>query len=90
MTETSPEFSEKALTQEPVKAPVSKSAGKFVKYVGTATRRIITSEHWEREGASDMPTTEWTFNNEYKIPVSDFSEVALSYLKRDGRFKITE
>lgn len=89
MTDTNPEFSDKAMTQEPVKA-ASKSAGKFVKYTGTATRRVITSEHWAGVNAPDMPTTEWTFANEYKIPASEFSTAALEYLRRDGRFQVTD
>lgn len=92
MTDTTPELSgTTGMTQEPVKSSVTKpSTEKFVKYVGSATRRIIEAKHWAGVGAHDMPTTEWTVHNEYKIPVSEFPAEALAYLKRDGRFQVTD
>ena len=91
MTNTNPELdSTSGLTKEPVSSPAAKVSDKFVKYVGSATRRIIETKHWATVGVPNMPTTEWTVQNEYKIPVSDFPVEALAYLKRDGRFQVTD
>ncbi len=65
------------------------SEERTVRYIGNGTIRSITSEDWERVGASNMPTTEWNFANAFSIPASHFTREALRYLKIDDRFEIS-
>lgn len=60
-----------------------------VRYLGVATRRILTEEDWKNVGAEGQKGVEWNFQNEFRLPVSDFSKEALAYLKKDNRFRIT-
>lgn len=60
-----------------------------VRYVGVASRRILTEEDWKNVGAPGQKGVEWNFQNKFRLPKSDFSDKALAYLKKDNGFKIT-
>lgn len=65
----------------------------FIKYVGMATRRVITKKDWKHLGieGDDVKETIWDFSNGMKVPAEGFNGQQLSYLlKVDGRFKAVD
>jgi hypothetical protein len=60
---------------------------RVVKYVGSATRRIITAEQWGAAGVQNQPGVEWNRANGYEISGDDLSQAALKVLDADGKFK---
>jgi hypothetical protein len=66
--------------------------GPQVRYVGQATRRILTPKDWENVGVDDTEhkTYVWELSNSKMIPKSDFSEKQLAYLMIDDGFEIEE
>lgn len=87
---------EPKLTTEPTPARVETKAEPSVakvvkgevKYIGRATRRVISKEEWEGVGAPNQPSTEWNFQNGFSLPLSDFSEEALDYIRKDDGLEI--
>lgn len=68
---------------------------KFIRYVGSATRRVITNKDWKQviEDNGDKPLKEvqWTRENDHVVEASQFSSKQIAYLlKTDGRFKATD
>lgn len=61
---------------------------KHVKYAAHATRRVITEADWASVGAEGQEGKEWNFENDFLIPLSEFSDEAVAYLRRDGRFTV--
>ena len=66
--------------------------GPQVRYVGTANRRILAPEDWERVGVDDTDhkTYIWEISNSKSLPKKGFSPKQLDYLRVDGRFEIDE
>lgn len=86
---SSPKINFPEANVEPQAVEPSVEPGKgYVRYIGRATRRIIDSDAWAGEGAANHPTTEWNFQNGFRLPVSDFSKEALAYFAKDNGFKI--
>jgi hypothetical protein len=69
---------------------VPQPEGPQVKYIGPATRRVLTPEDWERVGVDDTEheTYEWNLKNAKMIPRDQFSEKQLAYLRTDDRFSV--
>lgn len=64
---------------------------KFVRYVGEATRRVITKADWAKAGFEGVETTEWSIANDQALASEDFTDAQIDYLlKTDGRFKATD
>lgn len=62
----------------------------FIKYVGTATNRVISKSDWDSLGI-EAEGTEWSLKNDFRLPSEGFSEQQLTYLlKVDGRFKAAD
>lgn len=97
----------KAVTPEPPKATsedaddivISDEAAKdakgtkkkFIRYIGEATRRVITKDDWEKAGFSEAKATEWNIANDLALPSEEFSDAQIDYLiKTDGRFKASD
>lgn len=70
--------------------PVPQPEGPQVRYVGMATRRILTPVDWERVGVDDTEhkTFVWDLTNAKQIDRSEFSEKQLEYLRSDDRFEV--
>lgn len=65
-------------------------SGKFVKYVGSATRRVLTAEDWASIGAKSGKDVEWSFSNGFKVESEKFTKGQLEYLlKKDGNFQVS-
>lgn len=65
----------------------------FIKYIGMATRRVITKKDWKAVGieGDDVKEVIWDFSNGMKLPAEGFNGQQLSYLlKADGRFKAVD
>lgn len=58
---------------------------KSVKYVGAASKRVITAAEFSSLGSSTGETV-WGLLNDFLVPFTEFDEPALKYLKADGRF----
>lgn len=69
----------------PPKAKV-KSA-KVVVYIGTAGVRVIDKEGWRNIGAKDG-TVVWAKENDWQVPVDEFSDEALVYLDEAPDFVV--
>lgn len=70
---------------------MSESSGekaRYVRYVGTAHRRLITAAQWTGVGAKDQKQTIWSVRNGWKIPVEEFSDNALQYFEKDAGFVV--
>jgi hypothetical protein len=69
---------------------VPQPKGPQIKYVGPATRRVLTPEDWERVGVDDTDHKryEWNLKNAKMIPRSEFSDKQLDYLRLDDRFVV--
>lgn len=66
----------------------NRPANNYVRYVGAATRRVLTAEDWERVGIEGKPAT-WHMGNGLMLPVSQFSQEQIDYLVNvDGRFQV--
>ena len=75
--------------EETASAPATsttKAAEAHVRYIGPASRRILTEDDWANVGAKGQKEVEWNFQNEFRVPISKFSENALNYLDSDDRF----
>lgn len=46
----------------------------FIKYIGTAHRRIITATDFQRAGIKDQQTVEWSYENNFSVALDDFPE----------------
>jgi hypothetical protein len=49
----------------------------FIKYIGTAHRRIITADDFRRAGIKNQQTVEWSYENNFSVPVDDFPDDVL-------------
>lgn len=72
--------------EEGAEAPEKTEKVEVIRYVGKATRRVISREDWAGVGADDHESSEWNFANSFELPKSDFSPEARAYLQRDGSF----
>lgn len=61
---------------------------KAVKYVGTASRRVITDKEWEQAGVSGEDTVVWDNSNGFTVDASKLSQAALDAIKPDPYFII--
>ena len=52
-------------------------AMEFVKYVGTAHRRVISADDFRRAGFPDQGSVEWSPLNGFSVPVDSFAEGVL-------------
>lgn len=59
-----------------------------VVYTGYAGTREITKAQWKRAGVEDQETTIWSADNEFRLPVGDFTPEALAVLAKDRNLKI--
>lgn len=87
---TSEDFEEIVLSAENDTATTNKN---FIKYVGAATRRVISKKDWKQVGieGEDVKENVWNFQNDMKLPTGDFNGQQLAYLlKVDGRFKAVD
>lgn len=57
-----------------------------IKYVGTATRRVISPQDWERAGVSNEPGVVWDGANGYTVDASKLSQAARDAIKADPFF----
>lgn len=62
----------------------------YVEYKGKATSRRITADQWEKARVKDQGEVVWDASNEFKVPLSDLNQAALTVLRRDGAFAIPE
>ncbi|QSL67874.1 hypothetical protein [Nocardia phage P3.1] len=69
-------------------APSPKKEEAYVQYIGPASERVLTEEDWANVGAKGQKGATWNFQNQFKLPISKFSENALNYLDTDDRFVI--
>lgn len=84
---TTPAKAPEETTTSVTAAPKAKAPEAHVRYIGPASRRILTEEDWTNVGAKGQKEVEWNFQNEFRVPVSKFSENALDYLEMtDDRF----
>ena len=69
---------------------VPQPTGPQVRYVGPATRRILTEADWERVGVDDTEhkTYVWDMSNAKQMDKSLFSPKQLEYLEKDNRFVV--
>lgn len=58
-----------------------------IKYVGGASKRVITAGDWASLGAEGKGDSVWGFHNEFVIAIDEFDEAQLAYLRKDGRFE---
>lgn len=49
----------------------------FIKYIGTAHRRVITADDFRRAGFANQGTVEWSYANNFSVPLNDFSDDVL-------------
>lgn len=66
----------------------SKRTGPFVKYVGNASHRKITSPQWKSLGielSDEGATHTWSISNDKMIESAEFSDEQLDYLLIDDR-----
>lgn len=78
------------LVPEPVKDEPVADGNKFVHYVGKATTRVIEAGTWPNGVSQDLSTS-WTFDNDFKVAKSDFTQDQLNYLlKVDGSFVLSD
>jgi hypothetical protein len=59
----------------------------FVKYIGTAHRRIITAQDFRRAGF-DHQTVEWSYLNNFAVPIDDFPGDLLDKVIKPDQFFI--
>jgi len=65
--------------------------GKYVRYNGVGTVRIMGPKEWKAAGVKSDDYFEWNVLNKKRIPLSSFSDEQLQYLLRvDGRFELVE
>ena len=58
-----------------------------VKYTGTADVREITAAQWKAAGVEDQKMVRWSLENNFSVPIGDFSAQALEVLERDDNLK---
>jgi hypothetical protein len=61
--------------------PARSSSKKVVKYTGPSDAREISKEDWETIEITDQNGVVWDWRNDWAVPVSEFSETALNYVK---------
>jgi len=61
---------------------------RYVRYIGTAHRRVISGRDWTGVGAKDQKQTVWDRRNGWKIPVNEFTDNALQYFEKDAGFVV--
>lgn len=66
---------------------MAESRPKKVKYVGLSDERVIRKSDWDKAGVKSTDTTRW--NRKNKFTVDGLSEGALTLLKKDKDFVIT-
>ena len=49
----------------------------FIKYIGTAHRRIISADDFRRAGIPNQQTVEWSYANNFSVPIDSLSEEVL-------------
>lgn len=48
-----------------------------IKYIGLAHRRVISAEEWAAAGVTGMGTVEWSYMNNFSVPIDHFTDDAL-------------
>jgi hypothetical protein len=61
--------------------PARSSSKKVVKYTGSSDERLISEDDWKTIDIDDQGTVVWNWRNDWAVPVSEFSETALNYIK---------
>lgn len=61
-----------------------------IKYVGTATRRVITDKEWEVAGVTGQDTVVWDRGNGYTVDASKLSQAAQDAVKPDPFFVFSD
>lgn len=54
----------------------------YVRYIGTAHRRQITADDFRAAGHRDQGTVEWSYRNNFSVPVDQFSDKVLDEVIR--------
>lgn len=62
----------------------------YVEYKGKATQRRITAEQWEKARVLEQGEVVWDSSNDFRVPLADLNQAALTVLRRDGAFAIPE
>lgn len=57
-----------------------------IKYVGTATNRIIREKEWEQAGVVGQETVLWEVGNGYTVDASKLTQAARDLLKKEPFF----
>jgi hypothetical protein len=57
-----------------------------MKYIGVATRAVVTAAEWRTAGAAGQEQVEWSAANGYAVSLDQLSQAAIDALSADGRF----
>lgn len=90
---TEGELSPEEMTQDKVKEDymtMAEQESGTVRYVGAATRRLISDDDWTKAGAVEDKDVEFNENNLWTLPLTDFSQDAINYFKSDNGFRVVE
>jgi hypothetical protein len=69
----------------------SDPSGKYIKYTGPNTVRIMDAEAWQSAHVDSEDYVEWNYLNNKQVPMSAFTDEQLQYLLRvDDRFAVIE
>ena len=75
-------------TSESSESTTESTGGQKVVYTGGAGTREITAAQWKGAGVEGQSKTVWNIENDYSLPIGDFSAEALEVLKRDPQIKV--
>lgn len=57
-----------------------------IQYTGKASRRIVTAAQWAAAGIVVQEDSEWSFQNDFSVPITEFSSAQLDLLRNEGQF----
>lgn len=59
-----------------------------IKYIGTASTRIIRENEWDVAGVTKQKTVIWSAENGWTVPAADLSQAARDAIKGDPFFVV--
>jgi hypothetical protein len=61
-----------------------------IRYKGSTSERFVTPEQWASAGVPDQERISWNRGNNFIVPKSRFSDVAVDVILADPAFEIVE
>ena len=57
-----------------------------IRYTGKGSRRVVSINDWSASGVNAKADSEWSFYNDYQLPIGDFTKKQLDLLRAENQF----